>query len=280
MPASLRDLERTLSVLWTSEIHRSNFLKNGSLPTDEFAQSMTSEIDERGVRTYAELIKIGRSDLMLSVYPGCARLLNKKWQETIDDYFETCPPKHYHLNMAASSFSEYLIEHCPQHLRKFPYLADLADYEWVELQLMEDAQQIKVLPHTPLTEPVHFEKFAPVVNPVLTIRNYNYPVPVIVDYLREGQLPRNISPREVSVAVYRDPETHLGRYVEITPGIVQLITEAQTQPTAYADLAATAIAYSQAGSAESALLEFFEAVEKLQSLNIFVGDLFIGSQTV
>ncbi|MBX9770285.1 MAG: putative DNA-binding domain-containing protein [Candidatus Obscuribacterales bacterium] len=263
MPASLRDLERTLSVLWTSEIHRSNFLKNGSLPTDEFAQSMTSEIDERGVRTYAELIKIGRSDLMLSVYPGCARLLNKKWQETIDDYFETCPPKHYHLNMAASSFSEYLIEHCPQHL-----------------QLMEDAQQIKVLPHTPLTEPVHFEKFAPVVNPVLTIRNYNYPVPVIVDYLREGQLPRNISPREVSVAVYRDPETHLGRYVEITPGIVQLITEAQTQPTVYADLAATAIAYSQAGSAENALLEFFEAVEKLQSLNIFVGNILIGSQTV
>ncbi len=275
MPTSLSDLEKTLSVLWTNETHRLNFLKNGKLPADEFAKSITSTIDERGVRTYAELINIGRSDLMLSVFPGCARLLNKKWQETIDDYFQTCPPKHYRLNMSASSFSEYLIEHCPDHLRKFPYLADLADYEWVELQLMEDAREIKALPHKPLSEPVHFEKMAPVVNPVLTIRNYSYPVPVIVDYLREGQLPRNISPRDVYVAVYRDPETHLGRYVEITPGIAQLISEAQEKPTVYADLAVTAIAYSKAGSAENALLEFFEAVEKLQSLN-----LFIGSQTV
>ena len=271
MPVSLTDLEKTLSVLWTNESSRLDFLKSGKLPEAEFANSITSTIDERGVRTYAQLISIGRSDLMLSVFPGCARLLNKKWQETIDGYFETCPPKHYRLNMAASSFSEYLIEHCPHHLRKFPYLADLADYEWVELQLMEDARQIKVLPHMPLSEPVQFEKMAPVVNPVLTIRNYKYPVPVIVDYLREGQLPRNISPRDVYVAVYRDPETHLGRYVEITPGIVQIITEAQAKPTVYADLAAVAIVYSKAASAESALLEFFEAVEKLQSLNLFIG---------
>lgn len=271
MPVPLTDLEKTLSVLWTNASSRLEFLKSGKLPADECAKDIPATIDERGVRTYAELINIGRRDLMLSIFPGCARLLNKKWQETIEDYFEKCPPKHYRLNMAASSFSEYLIEHCPQHLSKFPYLADLADYEWVELQLMEDAQQIKVLPHTPLSEPVHFEKMAPVVNPVLTIRHYNYPVPVIVDYLREGQLPRNISPRDVFVAVYRDPETHLGRYVEITTGVAQLIAKAQEKPTVYADLAAVAITYSQAGSAEAALLEFFEAVEKLQSLNLFIG---------
>ncbi len=277
MPAPLRDLEKTLSVLWTNESARANFLKNGQLPVGSCDDSnqISGQIDARGVRIYAQLINIGRSDLMLSIYPGCARLLNKKWPDTVKSYFDNCPPKNYRLNMAACGFSNYLKEYRHDHLRKFPYLSDLADYEWIELQLMEDDRQINSLPHATLSQPEHFEKLAPLVNPVLTIRNYNYPVPLIVDYLREGQLPRNISPREVAVAVYRDPQTHLGRYVEITAGVMQLITEAQAKPTVYADLAATAIAYSKAGSAESALLEFFEAVEKLQLLNIF-----IGSQTV
>lgn len=271
MPALLRDLEKTLSVLWTNESARLKFLKDGQLPDGGFAAQVNEQIDARGIRTYADLIAIGRCDLMLSIFPGCARLLNKKWTETVDRYFENCPPDHYRLNMAAHGFSNYLKEFRHDHLRKFPYLSDLADYEWIELQLMEDDRQINLLPHAALSQPEHFEKQAPLVNPVLSIRNYNYPVPLIVDYLREGQLPRNISPREVVVAVYRDPETHLGRYVEITPGIAQVIMQAQDKSTSYADLASVAILYSKAGNPEAALLEFIEAVEKLQELNLFIG---------
>lgn len=271
MPASLTDLEKTLSVLWTNEIHRSRFLKNGELPEADYAKSVSEPIDSRGIRTYAELIEIGRNDLMRSIYPGCARLLNKKWKETIENYFETCPPKHHRLNMAASSFSQYLKEYRNDLLAKFPYLSDLAHYEWIELQLMEDVRKIEPLPHEKLSQPEHFEKLAPVINPVISIGNYNYPVPLIVDYLRDGELPRNISPREVVIAVYRDPETHLGRYVEITPGVLKVIEQAQVKPTSYADLAALAISFSKAESPEAALVEFIDAVEKLQSLKLFIG---------
>lgn len=271
MPASLTDLQKTLSVLWTNESVRSRFLKNGELPNADHHAAVTEPIDSRGVRTYAELIDIGRNDLMRSVYPGCARLLNKKWKETIENYFEICPPKHHRLNMSASLFSQYLRDHRQDHLAKFPYLSCLADYEWIELQLMEDERKIAPYPHENLTQPEHFEKLAPVVNPVLSICNYDYPVPLIVDYLRDGELPRNISPREVVVAVYRDPESHLGRYVEIAPGIVKVIEQAQAKPTSYADLAALAISFSKAESPEAALVEFIEAVEKLQSLKLFIG---------
>lgn len=270
MPASLNQLEKTLSVLWTNQSARASFLKDGQLPN-----ALDESIDARGVRTYAELIHIGRSDLMLSIYPGCARLLNKKWQSTINHYFETYPPDHFRLNMAARGFSQYLKEFGQDHLKKFPYLSDLADYEWVELQLMEDARQIEPKPHKPLSEPEQFEKQAPIVNPVLAIREYDYPVPLIVDYLRDGELPRNISPREVIIAVYRDPETHLGRYVELQAGIHQLVKTAQESKTSYADLASLAIAQGAGDSVEARLIEFIEAIEKLQSLN-----LFIGSQTV
>ncbi|MBX9877042.1 MAG: DNA-binding domain-containing protein [Candidatus Obscuribacterales bacterium] len=269
--SALTNLEKTLSVLWTNESARSKYLKDGRLPDGEFSKSITEAIDERGVRTYAELIAIGRNDLMLSVYPGCARLLNKKWKETLDDYFETCPPKHYRLNMSAANFSQYLKDNRADLLQAFPYLSDLADYEWIELQLMEDKRQASPEPYEPLSRPEQFEKSAPIVNPVLSLRNYNYQVPVIVEYLRDGEMPRNITPREIMVAVYRDPETHMGRYVEVTPGIACVIEQAQSAPTSYADLATLAISYSKASNPQDALLEFFEVIEKLQSLKLFIG---------
>lgn len=269
--SALTNLEKTLSLLWTNEPARSRYLKDGQLPDEEFSKTITESLDERGVRTYAELISIGRNDLMLSVYPGCARLLNKKWKETVDDYFATCPPKHYRLNMSAARFSQYLKDNRLDLLQKFPYLSDLADYEWVELQLMEDRQLVNPQPHEALSRPEQFEKSAPIVNPVLSLRYYNYQVPLIVEYLRDGEMPRNITPRDVIVAVYRDPETHIGRYVEVTPGIAHLIEQAQGAPTSYADLATLAISYSKATNPQEALLEFFEIIEKLQSLRLFVG---------
>jgi uncharacterized protein len=273
---SLRDIEHTLRLLWMDRKSRESFLDDEQTKSKKGAvaapDDLLAQIDAEGVRLYAGLLTYGHHDLMLSVYPGCAKLLDDHFSDAVENYLEKFPPEHYNLNQAARRFPEYLTKYGERWIKKFPYIVELADYEWIELEMMEKDVSITKFPHELLSTPEQFEKLAPVVNPALLIKKYKYPIPSVVDHLEDDCcLPRDIEPADTYMAIYRDPDTHRCRFMELGEVAVQLVEAARQEPVSYRDLLSTAVACSASPDPQKPVLEFLELVETLQSAGLFVG---------
>lgn len=285
MPAPcLHDLEKTMRVLWMDRKLRQRYLDATSgdgkvlaSDIDGLTEDFVQQVDRQGVQLYASLINHGQQELMRSVYPGCAKLVGDKWNELVDKFLEYYPPKHYNLNQAARNFSEFLGKYAERYCRKFPFIEELADYEWLELELMENPLPVQSLPPEELDSPEKFAQLCPVVNPVARIVHYSYPIPAVVERLRnESRLPKNVDPQPTCVVVYRDPFSHECRFLELEATAANLVETAQKRATSYKDLLALAMQLSGADNAQQTVVEFLELMEKLGSLNLVVGSVASG----
>jgi hypothetical protein len=266
-PPSLHEIEQTLSSLWLKESVRKNFLKGAG----EIPPQLASNIDQSGVELYATLIDYGQQDLMASIYPYCAKILKKKWEPTVREYFLACPANHYNLNRAAQKFPAYLQNEGAQFLTKNPFIAELADYEWMEMELLEVDEDVQPQPNLVLSKPEHFIQFAPLINPVLLLRQYEFPISEIVEKLDNKKSVSAIKPHASRVAVYRHPITNHCKYLDIGEVAFEVIQASKDVPHSYADLISLAVSRDANPDPQKTVVEFLDLVEKLQEIQVFIG---------
>ncbi len=204
MSPSLHDIEKTLTALWIDRVKRDEFLAGDSSWLDP---KIDKEIDRAGVELYAELLNYGHHGVMSSIYPLCEKLLGKVWQGAVELYLEECPPNHYNLNRMAKRFPEFVMEHLPEQIERFPFLGELADYEWVEMELLEYNEDTPRSDLASLQSPSEFAQYAPIVNPASIIRHYQFPIIEIASKIENSKRkPAKVRARKSYVVTYRESE--------------------------------------------------------------------------
>ncbi|HNB21596.1 MAG TPA: putative DNA-binding domain-containing protein [Candidatus Melainabacteria bacterium] len=266
--SSLHEIEKTLTSIWMDR------------QPPESAQSLSCLIDKEefdidGAKLYARLIGYGHSDVLTSIYPYCAQILGNSWEKLIKQYVKVFPPDHFHLNTSAKRFPQFIREHCADLLAKRPYLAELADYEWLEMELLEVDTTIDTTARTPLSDPQAFVTLGPLLNSTLAVHTYTYPIQQIVDLLDEGKGTRKkFTPEPSHVAMYRDPYSHKVRIVELDENARFLLSEAAT--CSYGDLAKRCVELNPERDPQSTVADVIELIEQFHEINLFVGDRKIG----
>ncbi len=276
---SLRDIELALTTLWTRRAQRENFLA-GTTSQAGIHPALVKHIDVRGVKLYASLIEHGRLDLMASIYPHCKKILGKHFTSTVHDYMETMPPEHFNLNQAARKFAQFLGEHeSAQALRqKHAFLAELADYEWIELEVMESNVEVDVAVvqknlETETVRELDLHAFAasvPQLNPTLIARAYKYPISEIVSRIEHDEkMPRRQKAQASWVLALRAGD-HEARYVDISE-LAYILVQAIIANTAitYGELIALACSHSS-DSAEETVADFLTMVEDFKEIAVIL----------
>lgn len=213
---TLRDIEKALYELWNKREKRELFLR-GDWP-DGVHPALAGHIDERGVRLYSSLMEIGRQDLMASIYPVCKELLGKSFAALVNDYFEKMPPTHFNLNQSARRFPEYLKENAEKQLKRYPFLCELAEYEWLELAVMEDEAEIQsnLIGLSDAPDPLQFAATFPVLNPTLVTRAFKYPIADIIEAVEAGEkMPRRQRTQASYTLFFRCPEREHCRFLQV-----------------------------------------------------------------
>lgn len=269
---SLKEAEQSLYTLWTRRGPREEFL-DGSVP-EGVNSEFVDELDLKGVNLYSSLIRTGQNDLMHSIYPGCAGLIGKGFEDMVGKYFEHFPVEHHNFNRAAQRFSRYLAE-CgdkDRYVKRYPFLPELADYEWVELEILEHPSQPIQGDSVSLDSPEVFDQFCPMVNNALVVRSYKYPIAKIVDWLKDGvKLPRRVKKDPVDLAVYRSCKDHSARFLELGEIASLVINQAKEKPTSYAELIKISVEAQPECDPQAVVVDFLALIEKLVELELFVG---------
>jgi hypothetical protein len=271
---SLHEIEKTVATLWLNRQAREWLLggRRGEMPAilaDAPAEVLRA-VDRKGVDLYGSLIAYGHHDVMDNVYPFTSALLGAKWHAVVEDYLLRFPPDHFNFNRLCARLSQYFTMYGGALVTKFPFLPELADYEWIELEKMEEDLVIEVYPHEQLISPDQIVSLCPVVNPTVVVRDYRYDVLAIGDMLKDGRKLGKIKPSRTLVACYRHPSEHIGKFAEIGEAAARIV-ELARKPVSYQSLIPVVVSLTPDMDPQESVTAFLELVEDLQELGIFVG---------
>lgn len=185
---------------------------------------------------YEELLFNTVAETLQSIYPYSYRLISDEgqndadWLALVEQYRRAYPNQSYKLMGAVSAFPAFLAEQVVW-VQKFPFLPDLALYEWLEMQVLNlpDAPPEQTL-HATVPEPDTWDVYAPLWNPARQLHPFQFHVPEILEALHQDWhddgLNRSVSdilPKPVDILIYRDPQTLEARFFCLNTLTAQLL---------------------------------------------------------
>ena len=178
-------------------------------------------IEARRMQIYNELLYNNVEDFMSNAFPVLRELTgNEKWHRMIRDYFE-----HHHATTPLfqempREFLKYLMHERVAEQDDFPFMQELAHYEWVELALTVTDTEIdfsNIDVNSDLLDGI------PVLSPNAWPLSYSYPVHKI----SEDFLPQEPGDQPTHLVVYRDrkDDVHFLEINAVTAHMLQMISE-------------------------------------------------------
>ncbi len=280
---SLYEIEKAYCTLWMNQEARLWLRsgRKGKLPESvkAIAPAILENLDEKGASVYAGTINWEHHNMADTIFPYCAKAVGEDWDLVVVDYYKNYPSDHFNFNKICRHFPEYLLKKRQDLIKKYPYLAELAHYEWLELEKFEDESEIKRGDKIPIEGLAEINVYCPLVNPTLSICRYEYPIAEISDNFENKKRPKKRFGKKACImAIYRDAETHHTRFIELGEASAAIIEEAARQETSYIDLLKLTLSLTAELAPESATLEFLNLIDELQNDNIFVGSKMKGEK--
>lgn len=201
-------------------------------------------------RVYRELVSERMLDTLKNISPVARSLLSdKEWWALLWDYLKKSPPKSEILRELAGEFAAHLKSRRHPLFKKYPYLGELLEYEYLEIEMRfapEDGGR---------TPPGKWR-----INPAHALAAYRWPVHFIgVDFRDPKKMPRG----EYHLLLWRDPQGLEVKFMEVNALVASLLRRLEKGPRA-ADPLLKAVAKEQGLAANSEYLA--EGRVLLQSL--------------
>lgn len=181
-----------------------------------------ADVDERRMKIYNELFFNNVEDFIATTYPVLKKIIpENKWQNLIRDYFHNHLSKTPLFPEMPREFLKYL-ETERNNPEDFPFIKELAHYEWVELALLTSDLDESIAWKNINKEGDLLNGNA-VISPLAWTLSYKYPV----QHINSDYLPEAPSEHDNHILIYRDfeDEIHFMELNPITALLLQYINE-------------------------------------------------------
>lgn len=173
-------------------------------------------IEDRRMAIYRDLLYRNVETFMANSFPVLRRILDESaWHDLIRDYFRTHQARTPLFPKMPTEFLQYLENGRREQAGDFPFLYELAHYEWVELALAMDKRDINV---TDVELQGDLLEGIPVLSELAWPLVYRFPV----HRIRPEYLPVTPPPQATCIVVYRDRHDDVG-FIELNPVSARLI---------------------------------------------------------
>jgi len=180
-----------------------------------------SGIEQRRMNIYNELFYNNVEGFMSNTFPVLRSLYDdESWHKLVHEYFEHHKAHTPLFPELPREFLKYLESEREPQENDFPFLNELAHYEWVELALSVSDKEID---YKDVNSEGDLLSGKPVLSPLAWLLNYHYPVHQISeDFIPQqpGEMPTFIIANRDS-----DDEIHFLEINSLTAQLIHLITE-------------------------------------------------------
>lgn len=175
-----------------------------------------NEIEDRRLQIYRDLFYNNVEGFVANGFPVLKSLLDDtSWHQLVRRFFRDYRCKTPYFIEIAEEFLNFLqTEQQPLH-QQFPFLVELAHYEWVELAVDTSMEQIPTLGFNPNGDMLQGH---PLLSPLAHVLTYEYPV----HQIKPGFVPLEKSAAPHFLLVYRNLDDRV-KFMEINAATAQLM---------------------------------------------------------
>ena len=179
------------------------------------------DVPAKRMQMYRELFFNNVESFLSSNFPVLRKILNNtQWQQLAEDFFANHPCTSPYFSEIPEEFILYLQNEREPNSNDYPFLLELAHYEWVEMALsisQESIAETKIQQITDLEQTISL-------SPLAWILAYQFPAHKISpDYL-----PRQAPEQPSYLVVYRD-STDQVKFIELATLSFQLLQTVQSR---------------------------------------------------
>ena len=179
-------------------------------------------VPEPRMAMYRELFFNNINGFLSNNFPVLRTLLNdEQWFELAQDFFANHHSNTPYFTEIPEEFLAYL-EHERNNANDYPFMLELAHYEWVEMALSISKEELTINP-TDLNDLIHARVQ---ISPLAWVLAYQYPV----HQISPSFLPKVPLEQPTCLIVYRDAHDDV-HFIEITPLTYRLLAMIQEQET-------------------------------------------------
>jgi uncharacterized protein len=178
-------------------------------------------LDPERAQSYFTLIRNNFDDSLRRAYPLTHHLVKSEtWNEMVDDFFANHDSSSPFPWRMPEGFARYVKKSQWAKRLKIPYLNDLVDFEWLEIELfmMPDSPQENFTKEgSLLDDPLYL-------NPESTIALYRYPV------FEKKPLPREMEKGMYPLLAFRYPEKGTVHFVALSSYFQKVVEALRKEP--------------------------------------------------
>lgn len=238
---SLHQIEETLAKLWTlsEEQARNSSDNTGSTKLSTLLERTCEEAQALHRRHVA----LKRQGYTQNYFPLTYKLLEDEWVSLVERYWRLCDTSDRDVAIALNEFPRFLRYQNPSIMEKYPFAAELAEFELTQKQVMNIDVSI-MTGHVSKEEIQEIQNdHYPILNPTAVVASYEYPISAIVHKLQQRHKAKVLGFRKSpsNFAIYQDPTTHELKTQELGAVAAKILLDARLKPTAISELIQNAL---------------------------------------
>lgn len=178
-------------------------------------------VKEKNVVQYRRLVFNVVEDTLQSAYPLTYELLTpKEWKSLVARFFREHPCSSPQVWYMPKELYEYIVSKPNNLTRKYPFLAELLWFEWLEIELymMED----RLVTHRKEGD---LTKERLVLNPEHHLQYFSFPV-----HLKSAKLITVLDKGHYFLIVHRHPDSGVVSFTDLSPAFVRMVELLQDEP--------------------------------------------------
>lgn len=184
-----------------------------------------AQIDERRMKIYRELFYNNVEGFLASGFPVLRSLLSDVgWHALVRDFFSRHRSHTPYFLEIAQEFLQYLQTEREPGLDDYPFMLELAHYEWLELAVDVDPDELPTTGFNPHGDLLHGR---PLLSPLAHVACYEFPVHTI----GKDNIPAQAPAQPTYLIIYRNPEDQV-RFMEINAITARMLVLLEERPDA------------------------------------------------
>jgi uncharacterized protein len=255
-------------------LEREFCMVTGYIPKEQsFANSMDIQnfANQGGIQIYSQLHYWDQVGSLRAMLPVTAKHAGDTWLPLVNSYIESKKGHTYAACQLSRSFVDFL-HNCSSSSAIKPGIKDLAELECTMLELNLSPVVAALATHEPLSNKAQLSELRPVINPLLELREFNWPVPALMQALinPSGKVSAQ-SATKTQLLIFREPLSLNVNYLYATPVAFEFVRNAGIEDCCYLKLINTTLTHFAQPETDDQVVSFLPMINCLIERRVIVG---------
>ncbi len=266
---SLKEVQDLMMRLWSNSNDLETFKSTGELPgvPKEFLEGL----DPERVAVYHQDIVARRMRFTKGPYALTLRVIGNDKGKIVNQYWDEYASSHFDPFEGRDTFPAFLRTQ-NELMEKYPYLADLAEYEWIRFSVIGSGAELEVGQPLDLESVESYKQYYPVVNSTILLKKFDYPADKVAKRVAGGRWRHyKYKVKDFYLVVYQDPEDREEIRVQELGEVAYKLLESAQKQKSFEQLVQEAIELIPEQTAQETTADVIYMFQQFARVGIFMG---------